>query len=185
MSNTAVCLGFPSNLNSFPVDKTAALVGFFPGENWSPLTPPKSGTVLEISPISHPKRNIEKYAHASGVRRGKLTAVSFWHVKKNHKTVWLMRCDCGCYCFRHIRRWLESDVFDQCLNCETATKITRPSTSRSTHGVRFAKWQIKMQAKGFTKEESLFIREYGLSADDLVWLRAVVNEFFAKKGGAA
>ena len=176
----AACAAIPSPLHPRPVNKAAALVAFFPGENWTATKPVQAGAALDAPPIPRAKKSIEKYEHVTGMRRGKLVAVSFYAVNKNHKTIWLMRCDCGRYAFRFIKGWAKREgVFDQCGECSTVAAISNTNRSRATHGIRRAKWMSTMASAGFTIQQCEFVRLYGLPTDDLDWLKGALAEIEA------
>lgn len=176
-SKPAACAAIPTGLHSRPVNKVAARVAFFPGENWEPTLPVGNGSVFDEPPMARPKQNIDKYAHVTGMRRGRLVAVSFFAVNRNFKTIWLMRCDCGRYAFRFIKGWSRRvGVFDQCIACETVNAITQSNPSRATHGIRSARWIAKMLGAGFTKVQCQLIQQYKLPTEDAVWLKGALAE---------
>ena len=175
---------------SRPVDRQAAIVGFWPGEHWEPTLSEHQAYFAQPTPTtSRPVEPNAKYAHVTGLRRGQLTALCFHGVNRNGKPLWLMRCDCGRYTFRYIKGWIKrlGDP-DRCAACETTQALTRPSPSRAAHGVRHARWIQQLVESGFTAQQAQLVDQYRLPCDDLVWLKGAVSEIetlMNSKGGAA
>lgn len=171
-----------------PVNRQAAMVAFWPGDNWEPMMSERQAWFAQSMPtVSRPIDACEKYAHVPGMRRGLLTALCFHGVNRNGKPLWLMRCDCGRYTFRYIKGWIKRPgVYDCCAACEYTNSITRPSPSRQTHGVRRVRWMQSLISAGFSQHPSDLIEQYGLSCEDLTWLKGAVSEIeglIRNKGG--
>lgn len=182
----AVCAALPSIFHCTPIDKTAAQVAFYPGDNWEP-TLPKRARVLDFPILSRPNAVKKEYAHIPGMRRGTLVALHIQYYSKKDKPVWLMRCDCGRFTLRFIDRWIKKpSEFDQCVACEITNSIVKASIrSSKTHEHRKSTWKQKMSSIGFSTEQIKLIDKYMLPAEDLEWLRGAVAEIeaiSAKKG---
>lgn len=178
--------GIPSFLHFRPVDKNAVRVAFFRGAHWYPALPKNVGKVFSAPPpITRASAGL--HPDVSGMRRGHLVALHHHHINHNGTEFWLMRCDCGAYCFRHIDGWARRvGVFDQCLVCETRKGLTTTGKSHATHDARFTRWVKRMMEHGFTEEQCDFIAAHGLPADDLEWLKGALKEIesASAKGGA-
>jgi len=176
----------PSFLHFRPVDKNAVRVAFFRGVHWYPTLPKHVGSVFSCPPTRRTGTLTGQHPDVAGMRRGYLTALYHHHINHKGKEIWLMRCDCGTYCFRHIDGWARRvGVFDQCLSCNTRNALTHTGKSRATHDARYSKWVDRMAESGFTKAQCDFIKEHNLPTEDLEWLKGALKEIktLSVKGG--
>lgn len=100
--------------SSAPVDRTAARVV---GKGFHHEVKVKAGDTQtwDAPPLSAPRPAAA--ADYTGVRRGFMTAFRYHEAGKNGSK-WLVRCDCGNYEVRSIKKWAErQDLPDGCTRC--------------------------------------------------------------------
>lgn len=186
-SQRRTCPALPGPQHPAAIDSTAARVAFGKGEAFSPKVGRRSA--MDVLPSARPiDYEHPDYKHFNGLRRGRLVAVGYWATSRRGNAAFVMRCDCGRFVFRLIRKWVAASKSDSCEVCyvkaslqdQTISAVYINRRSSVAKHRKCARLQRRLLAAGFSKEERHLIIDYRLPTDDLVWLRGAVDEITRK-----
>ena len=102
--------------NPLPIDRVAARVLRGKGEHWEPTgNPMKRGPGDNLIGPTPGKAMPATATDYTGERRGRLVAFRYLDGKR-----WVMRCDCGAFEHRDIKKWIDRVLLDECHRCNDA-----------------------------------------------------------------
>ena len=125
-------------ITSVPLNSTAAKVVSGRGEHWTPDYMPSRDIWETPPPMRRVPTSNPTAAGIVGLRTGRLVVVGLYDGgSKNHKSSWVVRCDCGRYELRKARALRNPEnTNDKCQECDHLERI------RTNH---YAKKPTKMQ----------------------------------------
>ena len=180
--------------NTKPVNRQAAVVGFFRGEHFEARFDsdrPKIYRTFRYPPSADTERPAGANDY-TGARSGRMQACYYVKTKElsgsRFRDVWVCRCDCGLFEFRSPSRWTRKGITDDaCEPCRRKAEMIsagRPDTagnSKKTMPERLMRWVSQMRGMGFSDDEICAIRRLDITTNGMS--SSEIRAAIASEGG--